>query len=142
MQEEEEARFEGTGKYEVLPCSMVRLVRHRRSCDHVMYTLQVLRSIGYRVPPLEGVPYEPTMRTIPNRAGRVTWGEFQLTQAFSQMGTILVVLQALRKMPLSFQVSVLRTAALFGNRVQYCSGWPWTGSIAVVGWGQWLWLGH
>ena len=45
-----------------------------RSCDHVTTILQVLRSIGFRASPVEGVPHDRTIRTIPNVRGRVTQG--------------------------------------------------------------------
>lgn len=68
----------GTGQYEDLPCSMV-------SCDNlstiadktilVLPCMQVLRSIGYRTLRVPEVPFEETMRVIPNSSGRVTTGE-------------------------------------------------------------------
>lgn len=103
-----------------------------------MCTLQVLRSIGYRAPPLEGVPYEPTMRTIPNIAGRVTQSEFQLTSAFSYT-IFLLIFQG--RVVVLFQVSVLWTLGklpCLGIDCRhvcaglYCSGWVRTGPVGAV----------
>jgi hypothetical protein len=51
------------------------------SCAHTLVSdviaitcLQVLRSIGYHAPPVKGVPYDTTMRAIPNTGGRVAEG--------------------------------------------------------------------
>ena len=52
------ARAVPTGETEVLECGLV------------------LRSVGYRGTPLEGVPFDPDRAVIPNEGGRVAPGEY------------------------------------------------------------------
>ena len=59
------------------------LALHRWCCFIVMvitpvllfFSLQVLRSIGYRTLPIEGVPFDSKLGTIPNTAGRIKQGK-------------------------------------------------------------------